>query len=137
MIIYIDENMSPYIARGFDVLQKPLNLDLPEEIEIRTIKDDFGQGVQDEDWIPKAGSNGACVITQDYNIKRIRHQQKLCEEYALGIFYFRPPSKNGFSYFDMVKLMVKHWMEINKISVREKRPFAYKVTSKGKLEKLN
>ena len=50
----------------------------------------------------------------------------------------RHPSKNGFSYWDMLKLMVKHWQEITKIAVREKRPFAYKITARGKgLEKMD
>ena len=136
MIIYIDENMSPFLAKGFNILQFPLNIKLREAIDVRSIKDDFGTGALDEDWIPKAGENGACIITQDYNIKRITHQQALCEKYQLGMFYFRPPSKNGFHYWDMVKLMVKHWETINKIAITQRRPFAYKVTSKGSLEEL-
>jgi predicted nuclease of predicted toxin-antitoxin system len=136
MIIYIDENMSPYLARGFNILQAPLNLKLKETIDVRSIKDDFGQGAQDEEWIPLAGEKGACIITQDYNIKRIKHQLALCEKYSLGMFYFRPPSKNGFSYWDMLVLLVKHWLVINKISIMEKRPFAYKITSRGELEEL-
>lgn len=136
MIIYIDENMSPYLARGFNILQAPLNLKLKEPIDVRSIKDDYGQGAQDEEWIPLAGEKGACIITQDYNIKRIKHQQALCEEYKLGMFYFRSPSKNGFSYWDMLVLLIKHWQNINKIAITEKRPFAYKVSSRGDLEEL-
>ncbi len=136
MIIYIDENMSPFLAEGFNVLQEPLNLKLKESIEVRSIKQEFGQGAKDEDWIPLAGKQNSCVITQDYNINRIRHQRELCEEYNLGMFYFRPPSKSGFTYMDMLKLMVKHWEEITKKATREKRPFSYKVTQKGSLEEL-
>lgn len=130
MILYIDENLSPYLARGFNILQAPLNIKLKEPIDVRSIKDDFGQGAQDEVWIPIAGQKGACIITQDYNIKRIKHQQALCEEFKLGMFYFRPPSKTGFTYWDMLVLMVKHWNSINKIAIMEKRPFAYKVSSR-------
>lgn len=104
MIIYIDENLPSVLAEGFDVLQAPENkrLRLKDPIIVRSIKREFGQGIKDEDWIPQAGGQGACVITQDYNIKRIKHQRKLCEEHSLGMFYFRPPSKNGFSYWDML-----------------------------------
>ena len=136
MIIYIDENMSPFLARGFNILQEPLNLKLKEPIMVRSIKDEFGMGAKDEDWIPLAGEQKACVITQDYNINRIRHQRELCKQYNLGMFYFRPPSKNGFTYMDMLKLMVKHWEEISKKATREKRPFSYKVTQKGSLSEL-
>lgn len=136
MIIYIDENMSPYLARGFNILQTPENIKLPEAIEVKSIKDDFGMGAKDEDWIPVAGLKSSCVLTQDYNINRINHQKQLCEEFGLGMFYFRPPSKNGFLYWDMLKLIVKHWPKITYICLKEERPFAYKVTSKGDLERL-
>lgn len=136
MIIYVDENMSPYLARGFDILQKPENVKLREPIEVRSIRDVFGQGAADEEWIPLAGEEGSCIITQDYNIRRIKHQQALCEQYKLGMFYFRPPSKRGFHYWDMLKLMVKHWPDITKIALTEKRPFAYRVTSRGRVKEL-
>jgi len=108
MIIYVDENMSPYLARGFDILQRPESSKLRDLIDVKSIKDEFGEGVLDEDWIPLAGKQSSCIITQDYNIQRINHQRELCEQYNLGIFYFRPPSKNGFSYWDMLNMMVKH-----------------------------
>jgi len=78
MRIYVNENMSPYLARGFDILQKPENLKLREPIEVRSIKNEFGEGALDEDWIPLVGTQNSCIITQDYNIKRISHQRKLC-----------------------------------------------------------
>ena len=65
MIIYVDENMSPYLARGFDILQQPLNQKQREQIQVRSVKDSFGQGAPDEDWIPQAGEEGACILTQD------------------------------------------------------------------------
>jgi len=136
MIIYIDENLSPFLARGFNILQEPLNFKLSDSVEVRSIKDDFGKGAKDEDWIPMAGESKACVITQDYNIHRIAHQRELCNKYKLGMFYFRPPSKSGLSYMDMLKLMVKHWEEITKIATNQKRPFTYKVTSRGRITKI-
>jgi uncharacterized protein YacL len=75
MIIYIDENMSPFLAKGFNILQEPLNLKLREPIDVRSIKQDFGSGALDEEWIPLAGQKGSCIITQDYNLKRIKHQK--------------------------------------------------------------
>lgn len=136
MIIYVDENMSPYLARGFHILQTPENIKLIEPVEVRSIKDDFGIGARDEDWIPVAGEKKSCVITQDFNIHRIAHQKILCEKYNLGMFYFRPPSKNGFKYWDMLKLMVKLWPQITRIATRQERPFAFKVSSRSEIEAL-
>ena len=118
--------MPHQLAEGFNILQKPENLKLKEEINVKSIIKESERGIEDEAWIPKAGKMGACIITQDFNIHRIRHQRELCNKYNLGMFYFRPPSKNGFSYWGMLRLLVKHWPEITKIATREKRPFAYK-----------
>jgi len=137
MIIYIDENMSHFLAEGLNLLQQPENKRLQDPIEIRAIQKEFGKGAHDEEWIPEAGKTGACIITQDFNIQRIRHQQALCKKYNLGMFYFKPPSKKGFSYWDMVKLVIKSWQEISIIANTQKKPFAYKISAKGKIEKID
>lgn len=59
MIVYIDENMPPHLARGFDILQKPISIKMRKDIEVKSIKDVFGEGAKDEDWIPIAGKQGA------------------------------------------------------------------------------
>ncbi|MCB0502133.1 MAG: hypothetical protein KDD32_05580 [Bacteroidetes bacterium] len=131
--------MPAILAEGFNLLQDPENIrqGLKDKISVKSIKSEFGKGIKDEDWIPLAGKKGACVITQDYNLNRITHQKALCEKYKLGMFYFRPPSKNGFSYWDMVKLLVKHWPEIMKVASKQKKPFAYRITSRSAaLEKM-
>lgn len=139
MIIYIDENMPRMLAEGFHILQVPENhrLGLKDKIEVKSISSEFGKGALDEEWIPMAGKQNSCVITQDYNINRIKHQRALCEKYNLGMFYFRPPSKNGFSYWEMVKLLTKHWPEIIKTVSKQERPFSYKITARSSsIEKM-
>jgi hypothetical protein len=74
MIIFIDENMPPHLARGFDILQAPENIKLRVKIEVK--------------------------------------------------------------YWDMLKLLVRHWPSISSIAIREDRPFAYKVSARGDLEVL-
>lgn len=139
MTIYIDENLAPILSKGFNLLQEPLNFknNLNSPIEVKSIKEVFGEGALDEDWIPKLEKGKDCVVTQDFNINRIREQRQLCEQYQIGMFYFRPPSKTGFGYWDMLQLMVKHWQEITKKASKETRPFSYKITSKSsKLESI-
>jgi len=64
--LYIDENISYHIANGLDKLEKGNGND----IEVLTIKDEFGRGANDEDWIPLVGKQSGVVITQDFNIYR-------------------------------------------------------------------
>lgn len=137
MTFYIDENISSALAEAFNILQRELNdRSRYGSITITSVIVEFGAGTADEMWIPLAGQSDACIITQDYNIHRIADQRRLCEENELGMFYLRPPSKTGYKYWDMVKVMVTHWEQMNKIALRENRPFAYKITSKGKMEAL-
>jgi hypothetical protein len=136
MIIYIDENMPSALAEGLNILQGPENSKVGSEIEVKSIKTTFGRGIKDEDWIPLAGKEEACVITQDYNIQRTRHQKVLCEQNNLGLFFLRPPSKTGFTYWQMVEILVKEWQQIVKTAIREKRPFAYSCSSRKPMEKI-
>lgn len=136
MIIYIDENMPPTLAEGLNILQGPENNRSGIDIEVKSIKITFGKGIKDEDWIPLAGKEEACIITQDYNIQRTRHQKALCEENKLGLFFFRPPSKTGFTYWQMVELCIEKWPQILKIASKEEKPFAYRCSARKPLEKI-
>ena len=136
MIIYIDENMPHQLAEGLDILQQPQNLKTGKEILVRSISKTFGRGAKDEEWIPLAGEQAACVITQDVNIQRTRLQKELFEQHGLGMIFLHAPSKNGFSYWQLVQLVIKHWEKISQFALKDQRPFAYRCTSKGELEKI-
>lgn len=130
MKVYIDENIAPQIAPGLHHLQEPLNNKEKHCCEIISIKDHFGEGTKDEEWIPIAGREGAIVITQDLRINSNQQQKQLYLEHGLGIFFFKPPSKTGYLYWDLVKQVINHWEEIKHLSTKTKRPFAYRCTAK-------
>lgn len=132
--IYIDENFAPQLANGLDIFQQHLNLKEKIKIEVLSIKEVFGQGVQDEDWIPIAGKEKAFIITQDLRIQTTRHQNELYKKYGLGVFFFKPPS-NGYSFWEMVEQIIKRWPEIKK-KIKNKTPFAYRCTNKSSFKEL-
>lgn len=134
--VYIDENMPPQLAKGLNELQKPQNSKDGIEIEVLSIKDVFGTGALDEDWIPKLGEEKGIVITQDFNIQNTKHQRELYQKAGVGIFFFRTPSKTGFLYWDFVKKMIGEWEAIKKIIKKEKVPFAYRGSSNKPFEKM-
>jgi PIN like domain len=45
--------------------------------EVLSIKEVFGKGIKDEDWIPQVGKLHGVVITQDKNIHRTKPQRDL------------------------------------------------------------
>jgi hypothetical protein len=130
--IYIDENISIYLAKGLHLLEQPNN----HGFEILSIKEVFGEGVADETWIPKIGSEKGIVISQDYNIYRIRSQRELIFQHGLGIFFIIPPGKSGYTYWEIVKYSINHWEEIKKKSNETLLPFAFKCPCRGKIEQI-
>lgn len=129
--IYIDENMAPQLANAIDLIQSHLNLDEKKQIKVLSIKEVFGEGVQDEDWIPKIGKEGGVVITYDRRIQQSRHQRELYVRYGVGIIFFKSP-KEGLSFWGMFKKLVDQWEEIKTIARNNKPPFAFRQPGNGK-----
>jgi hypothetical protein len=125
--VFVDENISPYLAEGLHILEKPND----DDIEVVSIESVFGRGIKDQDWIPQVGKEGGVVITQDLNIQRTQQLHQLYEKAGVGVFFFSAPSKGGFCYWDMVKQIVNRWIEMKKLC-KKKRPFAYRCTSRKK-----
>ncbi len=123
MKIFIDENLSPFLARGIHILETHLD----DGFEVLSIKDVFGKsdgkGVKDEEWIPQVGEMGGVVITQDKNIHRTKPQRDLFEEHGIGMFFISPP-KNGYTYWQMVEILIKEWKDI-KEKCSTKKPFSF------------
>lgn len=137
MILYMDENMPAHLAAGFQLLQEPEGLRTGYPVEVRYIPKVFGRGVKDEIWIPKLGEEGACVITQDINISRRKHELELYRKHKLGAFFLRGPSrKQGLSVWQMVQALAKNWPEICRIAHEVERPFGYEFSLNRKMKKI-
>ena len=134
--IYIDENLPSQLAKGLNELQHPQNKKDGIDIEILSIKEIFGSGEQDEDWIPKVGAQKGIVITQDFRIQSQRHQRELYINNGVGILFLNPPSNSGFAYWDMVKKLISEWEDIKKIIRKNKISFAYRASARTKFEKM-
>ena len=134
--IYIDENMPSQLAHALNALQQPLNTKENIQIEVLSIKEVFGQGALDEEWIPIIGAENGIVITQDFRIQSQRHQRELYMGSGVGILFLNPPSKGGFGYWDMVKKLIHEWDDIKKIIKRNNPPFAFRASSRKGFEEM-
>jgi PIN like domain len=123
MKIFIDEYLSPFLARGIHILETHLD----DGFEVLSIKDVFGRddgkGVKDEEWIPQVGKVGGVVITQDKNIHRKKLQKDLFQKHGIGMFFISPPKK-GYTYWQMVEILIKEWKDI-KEKCSTKKPFSF------------
>ena len=129
--IYIDENLSEYVADALNSLNKGHFAN----VLVHSTKIKFGKGQADEVIIPSIGGSNGILITKDININKTRLQYQLCEQYNLGIFFLKM-QKGLDKHWEIVKLLINSWEEIiDKIS-KEKRPFGYEIPLRGKMKKL-
>ncbi len=135
--IFIDENLPKQLATGLNELQKPMNHRDGISIQVLSIKEVYGQGAKDEEWIPEVGKENGIVITQDYRIQTQRHQKELYIKSGVGILFLNPPSKLGFPYWEMVKQLINRWDEIKSIVKKHQPPFAFRCTPRTKFEKMD
>lgn len=129
--IYLDENLSEYVADALNSLCKGYF----QTVTVSSTKTKFGKGVPDETIIPAIGNAGGVLISKDVNIHRTRMQYQLCEQYSLGIFFLKP-IKGADKHWEIVKMLIDNWEEIISIINKEKMPFGYEIPTRGKIRKL-
>lgn len=137
MKIFLDENTSPYLCKGLQEFQHSLNADLADKVSIFSIKEQFGMGAADEEWIPLVGKDRGVAITHDINITRTRHQRELCEKHGVGLIIIRPTSKkHGLKFWEQVELLVKHWPAILKVAARKSGHYHYELQPRSGLKEV-
>jgi hypothetical protein len=72
-------------------------------------------------------------LTADINISRTRHLADLLKQNYFGAFFLKIPNKT--SYWERVKIIIKHWSTITKLIITKTKPFAYWVTP-NKVDKM-
>jgi hypothetical protein len=91
-----------------------------------SVIEEFKRGVPDETWIPGVASRHGVVITQDININRTRAQWELCRVNKIGVFFVRPPKK-GWSYWEIVQLIIRLWPHISELARETAKPFGFSI----------
>jgi ribosomal protein L7Ae-like RNA K-turn-binding protein len=129
--IYLDENLSEYVADALNSLNKGYFRD----VNVYSTKVKFGKGVPDEQIIPEIGKAKGVLITKDTNIRRKSMQYQLCEKYKLGVFFLKP-SKGMDRHWTIVKMLIENWEEIIGIVTKERFPFGYELPTRGRMRRL-
>jgi len=129
--IYLDENLSEYVALALNFLNKGYFKD----VQVYSTKEKFGKGVKDEVIIPGIGKEDGILITRDFNIHKTRFQFDLCKQHKIGVFFLTLP-KGQSKHWEMVKLLIMKWEEMIEKIEKERKPFAYRIRVAGKMEKM-
>ena len=129
--IYIDENLSEYVADALNSLNKGYF----KNINVYSTRLKLGKGQPDEVIIPFIGNSNGILITKDLNIHKTRLQYQLCKEYKIGIFFLKM-QKGMDKHWEIVKLLIKSWEEILDKIAKDKKPFGYEIPVRGKIKKI-
>jgi hypothetical protein len=129
MNIYLDANISEYVAEALNQLNKGHFT----QVNVFSTKHKFGKSATDEEIIPVLGKQSDFLITFDLNIKRRPMQFALCKQYKLGIVFLSLP-KGMTRHWEIVKLLVNHWEELIKELEKSKPPFSIELKIKGKIK---
>lgn len=89
MRIYLDENLSEYVAQGLHALSRAHFRD----IEVLSTKEDedLGPGVKDPDLLPTVARKHGVLITKDIRM-RTPMLYSLIKQNKLGVFFLKMPS---------------------------------------------
>ena len=106
MKIAYDENLSPRIVRLFEHLPDILTA---TECEFISIKDKYGEGTRDEDWIEQyAKDGGQCFLSNDFRIKKNKAELNAYLQAKLkGIFM--PKEWSGYYINEQVAFIILKW----------------------------
>lgn len=131
MKVFFDENFSAHLSDGLNCFQSGV----PKEgVEVCHIAKCFQRGIPDDEWIPKVAQMHGVAITQDREIRRTKYLHQLCQDHRLGIFFFKPPKKAPYSYWNLVAWVMKDWADIKNLAMQTEKPFAFLISQKGKPE---
>ena len=119
----MDENTPPQIARGFKKFEK----------DVSNVKDEFGEGLSDVDLAIRLKNDEWIFITRNYKIRKNKHEIKAFEDNKVSIFFMDVTTQ--LDMWQMIKLLVKNWEDIEKISESANIPFAYTIQWKSKPKK--
>ena len=134
MNIYIDENLSPFIARALNLLEQRENEN--HRCEVKSIQDDLKKGIKDVDLIPRFGKEKALWITQDKSLLKNKAELNLILSHNIGLIILGP-SWSKKRHWDKVVLIFSKWPELKELAREEERPFAYRINGFSKIEKID
>lgn len=129
MKVVIDENLSPALAKALNAL-------FAGDHEVVHIRDKFGPGVKDADWIHKLSEEGRwIVISGDATITKRKAEQAAFRNSRL-IGFFLAPALSGAKVTKQMQRLLSLWDDIEIIATRVAGGAMYELTIKGKIGQL-
>lgn len=126
MILFLDENLPPGVARALEDLG---------ECEAHHLTDHLSRGVRDEEVFAfLATKPGWYLLTQDEKIRRRPHELAALKAAGVGAFFLTGSAvrdRRELMMFILAKLPL-----MREVAARERPPFIFGIPDRGKPDKL-
>jgi hypothetical protein len=90
----------------------------------------FSQGIPDDEWLPKVGSNGWILLTSDKRIRYNLLEKQALEVHAVREFVFTSGNMSG---QDMAAALELALEKMRNFCARTKPPFVASITRTGEV----
>lgn len=125
MTFFFDNTFPPQVAQILKIM----------DVEALHLQDIFEPGIDDVDWIPRAGEEGWVVVTGDLGIhKKPAERLKLESANVVTLFLHKGFTKQ--KIWEQVAFITRHWPEIERAVAKMKRGSSVLVGPNGKIEIL-
>lgn len=129
MKVIIDENLSPALAKALSAL-------FVGEHEVDHIRNKFGAGVEDAEWMRRLSEEGRwIVISGDARIARRKSEQAVLRNSRL-IGFFLAPALNRAKVTMQMQRLLALWDDIEVIAKRVASGSMYELPIRGKIRQL-
>jgi len=88
----------------------------------------FSADTDDVRWLHHIGKNQMFLITRDERIRRRPAELKALREYEIGAFFLGGKNR---SRCELIQQLVRNWPRIKEYARTTRRPFAFRVPSRG------
>ena len=128
MNFLFDNNLPAPLAEALRLLSKPVT-------HVRDISD-LGPAAPDDLILDYAVKWNYVVVTRDRAMRRTPHFQALIKTKSLGVIFVRTGGARQLSGWQIAKLLVKAWDDIETFADGRQRPFLALVQANGRVLKL-
>lgn len=132
MNFILDENMPPRLSKGLQSLDQENSIANPDIIKV-IHSAEIKRTATDEEIIKMASKRDAIIISQDDDFKRIKSNKVLIKQLKVGYVLYKPPSKTGLRYWEMVKSIILVWEPLKQRIRESEKPFFLIINRKGEI----
>lgn len=124
MTLFFDEN----IPQGIAVALRALNHDVTH------VYDEGLKSAQDPEIFSYVGSRGWVLVTRDKKIRKRPHERAAYRAAGIGVFIYMGSAERTLD--EQMGLVLRTIEDIEKTAGRERPPYVYGISDRGKLERL-